>query len=446
MRQLGARLPEPPRATTAREPQARPDARSLDNRSPDARSPDTRFPDTRFPDTRSEDRQVQRARLEQHVDFARDDSSIALEAVPRQEGTPWGLLEPEQEHRFPFLTVAVPGIAAVLALGALLWSGSLRDRVKQQDSAMNALQAQNQKLADTLEEMSVEQKASNALSASTGSQPSSSRLPASVPPPPRQQAAPPRSAQPAKTPEATQPPPQPTVQKTEAAPQTSTARAEAPSSQPVQEKAAAPQPQVKPVETAHAPEIVPPYPTNYRPLNATNLATASTAPSQAASTYHPPFSVAASNRAEPAPGVAGSSQTQQARTSAAAALPTANHRGATANEYDAAGNGLYASSLAENIEAVQGLQRHSTVPLQEFHVHEGMLTNVTPALSLSVRHPDPGHGTYSLLVGGTNGNYQLRGQVNNPLVFTDNTTHREYELIVLHIADRQVYGYVRAMR
>ena len=70
---------------------------------------------------------------------------------------------------FSFLTLAVPGIAAILAVGALLWSGSLRDRVHQQDAAMGALQEQNQKLADTLAQMSVEQKASSALNANADS-------------------------------------------------------------------------------------------------------------------------------------------------------------------------------------------------------------------------------------------------------------------------------------
>jgi hypothetical protein len=34
--------------------------------------------------------------------------------------------------------------------------------------------------------------------------------------------------------------------------------------------------------------------------------------------------------------------------------------------------------------------------------------------------------------------------VNRPLAFTDTATHREYALVVLSIADQQVYGYVRA--
>jgi hypothetical protein len=43
--------------------------------------------------------------------------------------------------------------------------------------------------------------------------------------------------------------------------------------------------------------------------------------------------------------------------------------------------------------------------------------------------------------GGTS--YQLRGYVNNPLAFTDNATHRVYELVVLRIAGGEAYGYIR---
>ena len=86
------------------------------------------------------------------------------------------------------------------------------------------------------------------------------------------------------------------------------------------------------------------------------------------------------------------------------------------------------------------------MPLREFHVYQGRLTKLTPALELSVRRPDQGHGTYALLVDENGKHYQLPGQVNTPLTFTDNKTHREYALVVLHIADGQVYGYVRPMQ
>jgi hypothetical protein len=113
--------------------------------------------------------------------------------------------------------------------------------------------------------------------------------------------------------------------------------------------------------------------------------------------------------------------------------------------YSPTGNGQYTSPLAQNIETVEGLQRHSQVPLKEFHARAGMLTKLTPAVGVSVQQPDPGHGTYALVVDGSGSSYQVRGQVNRPVLFTDNATHLEYELVVLHIADQQVYGYVRAV-
>jgi hypothetical protein len=123
-----------------------------------------------------------------------------------------------------------------------------------------------------------------------------------------------------------------------------------------------------------------------------------------------------------------------------------NNGAASSTSYAAAGNGQYASPLAQNIETVEGLQRHSTVALKEFHVQVGALAKVTPAVGLSVQRPDQGHGTYALVVNQGGGSYQLRGAVNSPLVFADNSTHREYALVVLRIADQQVYGYVRAMQ
>jgi hypothetical protein len=113
-------------------------------------------------------------------------------------------------------------------------------------------------------------------------------------------------------------------------------------------------------------------------------------------------------------------------------------------QYQATGNGAYASPLAQNIETVEGLQRHSPVQLKEFHARAGASTQATPNVRLSVQHPDPGRGSYTLLVDEGGSSHQLRGQVNHPLVFTDTATHRAYALVVLSIADQQVYGYVRA--
>jgi hypothetical protein len=147
-----------------------------------------------------------------------------------------------------------------------------------------------------------------------------------------------------------------------------------------------------------------------------------------------------------------SSLPQASATRPPAATPGVSHGAPASNSappadsFNATSNGSYSSALAENIETVEGLQRHSPVPLREFHVYEGRLTKLTPVLGLSVRRPDQGHGTYALVVDENGKHYQLPGQVDSPLTFTDNTTHREYALVVLHIVDGQVYGYVRPMQ
>jgi hypothetical protein len=367
----------------------------------------------------------------------------------------------------------VPGIAAILAVGALLWSGSLRDRVHQQDAAMGALQEQNQKLANTLAQTSVEQKASGALNANADapSSPAANAadgaasgqpqpaLPATQPmsPPESQSASEGRAAsrpvqrQSARHPENREgvSTPPPVGQAGRSFTQQSGSRYRAP------------------VQTGYTPEIVPPYPTLFKAENAAADA-ASSQPVPNAGTYHPPLpaanvigsSQASQTTAKNAqtlqsyvqPSLPPSSVPQASATRPPAATPGMNHGAPASNSappadsYNATSNGSYSSALAENIETVEGLQRHSPVPLREFHVYQGRLTKLTPALELSVRRPDQGHGTYALLVDENGKHYQLPGQVNTPLTFTDNKTHREYALVVLHIADGQVYGYVRPMQ
>jgi hypothetical protein len=360
----------------------------------------------------------------------------------------------------------VPGIAAILAVGALLWSGSLRDRVHQQDAAMGALQEQNQKLANTLAQMSVEQKASGALNANADAPDSPAANAADgaasgqpQPAPPATQPMSPPESQSASEGRATSRP----VRRESARQQENRQGVSTPPSVGQAERSFTQQSGSRyrpPVQTGYAPEIVPPYPTLFKAENAAADA-ASRQPVPNAGTYHPPL---------PAANVTGSSQASQTTTKNAqtsqsyvqpsvpqssvppAATPGMNHGAPASNSappadsYNATSNGSYSSALAENIETVEGLQRHSPVPLREFHVYQGRLTKLTPALELSVRRPDQGHGTYALLVDENGKHYQLPGQVNTPLTFTDNKTHREYALVVLHIADGQVYGYVRLMQ
>jgi hypothetical protein len=545
MRQLGARLPEPPPAETDVEtasnvpPATPPDTpaevarvepypvevhriapRTVDSSPADSSSvesspqepapaPEPVHQETRWETRRKETPRAQEThgpgampagRWAEFHEFRRLEpgrgSRLSLEAAPGQEAPSWDLRPPrrEREHHSPFLTLAVPGITAILAVGALLWSGSLRDRVHQQDAAMGALQEQNQKLADTLAQMSVEQKASSALNANADSPNSPAANAANGPASGQPQTAPPATppnspGTPASTPDGQ------SAQPGQA--ESQPASEGGASSGPVQKERAR-QPEKRqgvstpppvgqpgrssaqqsgsryrpPVQTGYAPEIVPPYPTLFKAENAAADAASSQAVPNAGA-YHPPSPAAspptatgsASARAPQTtaktaqstqsyvqPSAPQPSVPQPGATRPAAATPGVN-RGAPASNfappagsYGAAGDGSYSSALAENIEAVEGLQRHSPVPLHEFHVYEGRLTKLTPALGLSVRRPDQGNGTYALVLDENGKHYQLPGQVNSPLIFTDNTTHREYALVVLHIADRQVYGYVRPMQ
>jgi hypothetical protein len=373
-----------------------------------------------------------------------------------RQGAPSRLLSAdlEGEHRSSFLTLAVPGIAAILAVGALLWSGSLRDRVRQQDAAMTALQQQNQKLADTLAEMNVEQKASSALD--SGSNAPGAHATES----PQQTAAP--VAQPAQT---GQP----------ATPSASAAMPKNPVAQSAPRQGVATPPPVpgarttaqqkgsryqQPVEAGYAPEIVPPYPTNFKSDNvAANPANSQPVPSAGAyrepftpGAYQEPVSVAGSNRSATA-GARTAPRGTVAQASAASGQPSSPSANNSASgsvsgptAYSATGNGSYASALAQNIETVEGLQRHSAVQLREFHMRAGMSTQATPNVRLSVQHPDQGRGSYAVVVNDGGSSYQLHGAVNQPLVFNDTATHRQYALVVLSIADQQVYGYLRTMQ
>src|SRR6201996_1949919 len=401
---------------------------------------------------------------------------LSLEAAPGQEAPSWDLrpARREREHHSRFLTLAVPGIAAILAVGALLWSASLRNRVHQQDAAMDALREQNRKLADTLAQISVDQKASSAPHANGDALSSPAANAADGAASGQPQAAPP-------APQSVQPEQTGSQSANEGSASRPDQRGHA--RQPENRQGVSTPPPVgqagrsltqqsgsryrPPVQTGYAPEIVPPYPTLFKAENAAPDA-ASSQPVPNAGTYHPPSPAAnvtsSSQTSETAaktaqrtqsyvqPSVPQSSVPQAGAIRPPAATPGVSHGAPASNaappadSYNATSNGSYSSALAENIETVQGLQRHSSVPLREFHVYEGRLTKLTPALGLSVRRPDQGHGTYALVIDENGKHYQLPGQVNSPLTFADNATHREYALVVLHIADGQVYGYVRPMQ
>ncbi|HEX4581737.1 MAG TPA: hypothetical protein VH139_06735, partial [Acidobacteriaceae bacterium] len=190
----------------------------------------------------------------------------------------------EREHHFPFLTLAVPGFAATLAVGALLWSGSLRDRVHQQDAAMNALQEQNQKLADTLAQMNVDQKATSALNGSSDStntpagdaaQKDAAQKDENGVPSLQQQSVPPATQQATASTAMEQPEP--------ASPQSANLAGASVQRQSAREPGnrqgvSTPPPVGQssrqqngryraPVQTGYKPELVPPYPTTFQPQN-----------------------------------------------------------------------------------------------------------------------------------------------------------------------------------
>jgi hypothetical protein len=433
----------------------------------------------------------------------------------RQDDQLWARprVQQEREHHSPFLTLAVPGIAAILAIGALLWSGALRDRVRQQDAAMTALQQQNHKLADALAEMNVEQKANGALNDNSDSSNApaadATQKGANDAPAPQQSAQ--TAAQPAEH------------QTPAAGDQGAANQPEGAGSQPASEDGSASAPVQRQssrqperrgagnregvstpppagqgdrtprqngsrhrgaVQTAYTPELVPPYPTSFQPQNVTaqaatsqplpsagvsNAAQASGATTAAGTgqavpqAYAQPVSVPSSSgarsihstsqipaqtRTQSGAPQAGVAQSSGGRSTSAPppSTATATPYNAGANPYSAAADGSYASPLAENIEVVQGLQRHSPVPLREFHADQSRFAKVTPSLGVSVRRPDPGHGTYALAVDEGGRHYQLAGRVNSPVTLTDTATHREYALIVLRVDNGQVYGYLRPMQ
>ncbi len=370
---------------------------------------------------------------------------------------PRGLLaaDREPEHRSSFLTIAVPGIAAILAVGALLWSGSLRDRVLRQDEEMTALQQQNRKLADTLAQMNVDQKVVGALNAS-GSAPTN---------------APDQTAQNAADSPAEPAQPQKPNSSGNDNVQAANANGSAPAPVPKQppptagkrEGVSVPPPiqsgqrrgSHRPVDTGYHPEIVPPYPTLSQTQSPAQAKSTSPAPQQA---YRAPLP--ANSAASPAVLSAAPTHTTQTsatptRTTQSAAVSASAPSGTnlttsygigSSPASSATGNGVYASALAQNIEAVDSLQRQSQVPLREFHARDGVSVKITPGLFVSLRSPDQAHATYALMVSGSSGSYQLRGHVNSPLGFADNTTHRGYELVILRIAGQEAYGYVRPVQ
>ncbi len=437
-----------------------------------------RFDDMRFRHVRFEDAPAPEASpvVDETV---RAGSILGLSSnyEPRLSTRSRSMLDDEPKHHFPFMTFAVPGAAAVLALGALLWSGALRDRMHDQDAAVSQLQQQNQRLEDALDQMNRDNLGPAARTRRTGPLPTTthpSNAQDLVPPPDKPQNAPVppvATSQPANAPA-----PSNSAANTPDAAASNPATTAQPSSAPapaaqLNSGQSTPPPMVhqgeRSVRTGYHPQLVAPYPTNFQPGHVADDRGASqaspnpglyvgpsvphagttptiarterstgrgaTPPATASTPYHAPFTVGAG--ATPVGGSPAPVGTTAART----ATPDTT-------QYTATSSGAYVSPLAQNIEMVESLQRHSQVPLEEFHAREGLVTRVAPTLGVTVDRLDSGHGSYGLLVHSGSASYQLHGQVNAPVIFSDAATNRAYELVVLRIADQQVYGYVKPAR
>jgi hypothetical protein len=383
-------------------------------------------------------------------------SRVSLEPIPSTMVLPpassRGLLaaDREPERRSSFLTFAVTGMAAILAIGALVWSGSLRDRLRQQDVEMSALQEQNRKLADMLTKMHQDEKTSGVLSpepasttapvdtTSPDTSTNSTQLAANSSPPKTETATPPAQADNSPAPAPKQPA-QPTA-----------ANREGISNPPPVRGSNQRRGSHSTEDPNYHPEIVPPYPTISKQQSMAT-AVASNQPAPQRRTYRQPFTrdssgapaASSTGASQHSPTPAPSTRSQSSGTSQSGHVMAPAIQSSTP-AYSATSSGIYASALAQNIEAVESLQRQSTVPLREFHARAGAPAKVLPGVTVSVQSPDAARGSYGLVVNGGGTSYQLHGHVNSPLAFTDNVTHQVYELVILQIAGGEAYGYVRS--
>jgi hypothetical protein len=342
----------------------------------------------------------------------------------------------EREPRSSFLILAVLGIGVALVVGALWWRGWIPTRMKQRDAEMSALQEQNRKLADKLSQMKPPADATSAPQNSAVLQQ----------PKTAQEEHPAQSGHPGLP-----------VHRPSQSGRLQGVSIPPPMQSPVRgQRRSMPQ---KGSLYDHPPEIVPPYPTLAQSQNTgANAGGSQSVPNT--SGYREPFtpgayqqSVQVAGAAHPGMSPGTTSRTVAPPTPAAPRLQTPSAvsnstpapTSSNATQYDA-GIGSYANLLAQNIEAVEGLQRHSAVQLREFHARAGVPTQATPTVRLSVQHPDQSSGSYAVVVAEGGSSYQLRGEVNVSLAFADAATHRQYGLVILSIAGQQVYGYVRAMQ
>jgi hypothetical protein len=104
------------------------------------------------------------------------------------------------------------------------------------------------------------------------------------------------------------------------------------------------------------------------------------------------------------------------------------------------------SALAENIARVAELQRHTSVQLREFHVAVGSTNQLFPDTGIEATKLDPKHGTFRLMIVGTDSRSQQKGTVFEPLPVVDQTTGRHYRLTITNIQSNEMFGYLSEAR
>jgi len=352
------------------------------------------------------------------------------EKRPRPQPVWPGPYKKERSRANP-LTIMLSIVALLLAVGGLYWVSSLQEDLARQRGSILTLQQENRKLADQAEETATDARA--ATEALMDRQ--ALKQPAQTPPPARQAAA----------------------------------SSDAPAS------AAQPGAQTK----GHVPIAVPPaddqpvvhiYPDPSRAGNsAVPVPSLHSQPS--AMTPQPRLDAQAHGASTPAPPAPASGEVTNSSVktglfgSPAPAAPRdirSTPTGAASPAYASGARDVpvntepmeiarpapvhSSSALAENIERVAELQRHTSVQLREFHVAVGSTNQLFPDTGIEATKLDPKHGTFRLMIVGTDSRSQQRGTVFEPLPVVDQTTGRHYRLTITNIQSNEMFGYLSESR
>jgi hypothetical protein len=372
---------------------------------------------------------------------------------PQQEKRPrpqpvWpGPYRKERSRANP-LTIMLSIAALLLAVGGLYWISSLQEDLARQRGSILTLQQQNRKLADQAEETATDARAATEalMERQAVKQPAQT-----TPPPPRQAAA--STDAPAPQTGGTGQPYKPTF----------TPPSALPSSRPNRQ---VPTTDEQPVVHIYPPATSPAgtgssavqAPSGHSEPSATTpqprlVAQAHTASTPAAPTQPPGSQVASSSVKT---GLFGSPVPTDPRdprsTSTRAASPaySSGARNVPVNtepmEIARPAPVRNSNALAENIARVAELQRHTSVQLREFHVAVGRTAKPFPDTSIEATKLDPKHGTFRLMVVGSDSRSQQKGTVFEPLPVVDQTTGRHYRLTITNIQSNEMFGYLSEAR